>query len=206
MKSLSLSVLFGLMAVAATVLSTSCSDGKSYAEMLEDENKATNLYLAQHRVINGIPADSVFETVEDYIEDGYDESAALKMAPYYRMDDDGQIYMQVVQPGNRDDMAKSEQLIYFRFMRYNLSFYLNYDVWTGEGNAEDLTSSNASFRFGNLSYASSAQYGSGIQLPLYYLGINCEVNILIKSQYGFTSEIGNVIPYVYNIRYYKSQI
>lgn len=62
------------------------------------------------------------------------------------------------------------------------------------------------FRFGNYSLQSSAQYGSGIQLPLSYLGIDCEVNIVIKSQYGFTSEMTNVVPYLYNVRYFKSQI
>jgi len=193
-------------ALAACVSLASCSDSKSYAEMLDDENKASNYYLAQYRVVNEVPSDSVFETVEDYIASGSSDADARKMAPYYRMDEEGQIYMQVIRAGNPKDKAKSEQVIYFRFMRYNLSYYMNHDIWYGEGNAEDLTSANTSFRFGNMTYSSSSQYGSGIQLPLYYLGINSEVNILIKSQYGFSNEISDVIPFVYNVRYYKSQI
>lgn len=76
----------------------------------------------------------------------------------------------------------------------------------GEGNAADMEYNPMYFRFGNYSLQSSAQYGSGIQLPLSYLGIDCEVNIVIKSQYGFTSEMTNVVPYLYNVRYFKSQI
>ncbi|MCF0204680.1 MAG: hypothetical protein HUK12_05225, partial [Muribaculaceae bacterium] len=37
----------------------SCSNTKSYAEMLRDEQRAVNRYLAQYRVVNEIPADSV---------------------------------------------------------------------------------------------------------------------------------------------------
>ena len=35
---------------------------------------------------------------------------------------------------------------------------------------------------------------------------DCEVNLVIKSQYGIASEISNVVPYLYNVRYFKSQI
>jgi hypothetical protein len=80
------------------------------------------------------------------------------------------------------------------------------DVMTGTGNSLDMWSSPTSFRFGNTSLSSSTQYGTGVQVPLQYLGIDCEVNIVIKSQYGFTSEISNVIPYMYNLRYFKSPL
>ena len=41
---------------------------------------------------------------------------------------------------------------------------------------------------------------------MYYLGIDSEVNLVIKSQYGYTEEISNVTPYLYNVRYFRSKI
>lgn len=193
MKIINKISLIVMLCVALVVSMSSCDDSKSYAELLDDETKAVNWFLANHRVVGSIPADSVFEVGED--------------APYYRMDEDGMVYMQVLNVGNLEDKAEYDQSIYFRFMRYNLSTWssLGYQP-TGEGNADDMEYNAMSFRFGNYTLSSSSQYGSGIQLPLYYLGIDCEVNLVIKSQYGISSEISNVIPYLYNIRYFKSQI
>lgn len=169
----------------------SCSDGKSYAELLDDENKAVNVFLSNQRVVGAVPADSVFEVGEN--------------APYYKMDEDGNIYMQVLNVGDENDKVEDNQLVYFRFMRYNLSEYAQGIDPEGEGNANSLGYAD-SFRYGNYTLSSSSQYGSGIQVPLAYLGIGCEVNLVIKSQYGFSSEISNVVPYLYHIRYFKSQI
>ena len=116
------------------------------------------------------------------------------------------MYMQVLKTGDLKDKATDNQLIYFRFMRYNLNYYAGGVLPDGEGNAEDMENYYTAFRFGNYTLSSSSQYGAGLQMPLYYLGIDCEVNIVIKSQYGLTSEISNVIPYLYNVRYFKSQI
>lgn len=192
MNKLKSFVLSMVSCMAFALYFTSCDDTKSYAELLTDETKSVNRYLADQRVENEIPADSIFETGED--------------APYYRMDEDGNVYMQVVKAGNRQNMAKENQVIYFRFMRYNLIDYQTGVTLTGEGNANDMQYSPTSFRFGNYTLQSSSQWGAGIQLPLYYLGIDSEVNIVIKSQYGFTDEISSVVPYLYNIRYFKSQL
>lgn len=170
----------------------SCDDNKSYADLLEDETKAVNNFLADQEVIDEIPADSNFVVGIN--------------APYYKMDEEGDVYMQVINRGDINDKAEENQLIYFRFMRYNLNYYVSGLEMIGEGNAEDMEYLPTSFRFGNYTLQSSSQYGSGIQLPLYYLGIGCEVNLVVKSQLGFTNEISNVIPYLYNIRYFKSQI
>ena len=69
------------------LLLTACKDTKSYSELLNDEEKAVNSFLAHQKVINEIPADTVFETGSD--------------APYYKIDEDGDIYMQVIKPGDR---------------------------------------------------------------------------------------------------------
>lgn len=170
----------------------SCSKSKSYSEMLRTEEKAVNWYLSNQRVVNEVPEDSVFETGED--------------APFYRMDEDGFVYMQVVSPGSPDKKAKDDQQIYFRYLRTNVL-----DMYEGKnpqpsGNANNLQNNNASsFRFNNLEIQSSAKYGSGVQLPLRYLGLDCEVNMIIRSYYGFADETGAVQPYIFNIKYYPAQ-
>ena len=60
---------------------------------------------------------------------------------------------------------------------------------------------SASFRFNNYTLTTSSQWGSGIQMPLNFLGFNSHVRLVIKSQFGLTSEISQVIPFLYDIRY-----
>lgn len=174
------------------VTAMSCDDGKSYAELLTDETHAVNSFLANHRVQLGIPE-------YDEIETGAD-------APFYRLDEEGNVYMQVLSKGNKDMMIKDDDLVYFRFTRNSLFLY---DVATGEfpeegwGNSEDLTVGSASFRYNNYTLTSSSQWGSGLQLPLSVLGLGCRVNLVIKSQYGLSNEISQVVPfYYYDVRYF----
>lgn len=185
-----------LLAAAALFLLPSCEDTKSYAELLNDENRATNVFLADHVVVDGIPADNKFITVQDKGD----------LAPYYRLDEEGDVYMQVVSPGTPGNMATSDQLIFLRFMRYNIFNYKDGNLGAPSGNDSDLTNGSASFRFDNFQVYSSYQWGKGIQMPLKYLPIDAQVNVLIKSQSGLYSEVANVQPYLYQARYFKSQI
>lgn len=179
-----------LIPMAAAVIS-SCSSRKSYAQLLNDEDRAVNSFLANHRVINSIPADTVFETGED--------------APYYRLNEEGTLYMQVLDPGTRTDRAEYDDLIYFRFTRTNLSTLWKTGEIDLEGNDGDMTMEATSFRYQNFTLQTYAYYGSGIQEPLKYLGVDCRVNIVVKSQLGLTGEIAAVIPYLYNLRYFRAQ-
>ena len=180
-----------LLPLFAAMMSSSCSKSKSYAELLNDESYAVNSFLANYRVINSIPSDTVFEVGEN--------------APYYRLNDEGTLYMQVLDPGTRTDRAVYDELIYFRFMRTNLS-----ELWkTGEaipeGNDVDMSIEPTSFRYQNFTMSSYTTYGTGIQEPLKYLGIDCRVNLVVKSQLGLTSEISAVVPFLYNLRYFRAQ-
>ena len=177
-------------AAVAVITLTSCDDTKSYAERLADENQATNFYLSDYKVENEIPADSVFEEGPE--------------APFYRLDEEGNVYMQVLRSGDvKNNRVTDDELIYFRFTRYNLLYFYNYGEMISEGNADNMNSVSTWFRFNNTTLSSSTQYGSGIQMPLNFLGIDCEVNLIVKSQYGFTNEISSVSPYLYNLRYFK---
>lgn len=172
-------------------LHPSCSKTESYSEMLREEEHAVNWWLAQHRVAVEIPADSVFETGPD--------------APFYKLDEDGHVYMQVVNPGSDIRPAKGDK-VYSRFMRTNINNLYNGVATEPEGNAENLgLYPSASFIFGNYDLTSTLRYGEGIQQPLFYLGYDSEVNLVLKSYTGFTEDQSECIPYIMNIRYFKAQ-
>lgn len=184
-------ILTCILILGATL--TSCEEGTSYADLINDENHAVNRFLVDQKVIGSVPADSVFLCGQD--------------APYYQMDQDGNIFMKVISPGNLNDRPQPNDLVYFRFMCSNLMNYTDAAsmVWTGNAlNLDEVVPT--SFRFGNLTLQSSYIWGSGLQIPLYYLGYDCEVSIVIKSQYGPTDNVSTVQPYVYNVSYYRSQI
>ncbi len=183
-----------LMCVSAwAVCLQSCESGRSYAELLEDKKKSVNRFLLNQIVENAIPADTVFEVGPD--------------APYYQLDGEQNIYMQVLSLGD-DGKPEDDDVVYFRFLRYNLNYYQDGDYTSlpSEGNQDNLTEAPTSFRFNNYSLPSSSQWGSGIQLPLNYIPLGSEINLIVKSQYGWSSEISYVMPFLYHVRYYRSQI
>lgn len=195
--------LWMLLPITAIAVLAGCQDDKSYAELLDEENRATNFFLVNQKVVGAVPADSVFEVGIN--------------APYYQLDDDGFVFMQVLNPGTPGNMATADQLIYFRFTRYSLKNYTfdssskntngYYGTFSsGEGNSDNMNAGNYSFRFKNLSSQTSYQWGEGLQMPLLYLPIDCEVNLVVKSQMGWYDEQSYVIPYFINVRYFKSQI
>ena len=190
-KLLNQTVILGLMALA---LFTSCNDDQSYADRLNDERNAVNSYLANHRVVMSVPEDSVFEVGID--------------APYYRLDPDGNVYMQVLNAGDKEhDKAKIGEPIYFRYSRYNLAtWYADGVLNMTSGNENTMDAVPCSFNYSDYTLPSSSQWGYGLQYPLIFLGVECEVNLIIKSQYGFTSEISYVTPFLYHVRYFHSMI
>ena len=191
MKKILHNLALALLLTASAAAVSSCGDDRSYAKLLNTENANVNRFLADQHVINEVPADSVFEYGTD--------------APYYRLDEDGMLYMQVIDPGTPGNRVKDDEQIYFRFTRYNIASYDNGEFSVSEGN-DDVLNGNLSFRYNNYQIASSYDFGPGIQKPLSYLPVDCVVNIVIKSQWGMPGEMSYVTPYLYNIRYFRPKI
>lgn len=183
-----------LMGFCALMLLAACNNDESYADRLNAERNAVNAFLANHKVVMSIPKDSVFEVGEN--------------APFYRIDVDGNVYMQVLDAGDRkNDKAKTSEPIYFRYSRYNLATWYADGTWTVySGNENSMDATSCSFNYADYTLPSSSQWGYGLQFPLVFLGVECEVNLVIKSQYGFTGEISYVTPFFYHVRYFHSQI
>ena len=171
------------------VVFSSCGGRKSYAQLLNEEDHAVNAFLANHRVINSIPSDTIFETGEN--------------APYYRLNKEGTLYMQVLDPGTKGNKVEVNEQIYFRYTRWNLAAYKNGQLGTGEGN--NLALNPCWFRYGNYQIESSYTWGTGIQTPLSLLPVDCKINLVVKSELGPTSEQAEVMPYLWQLTYERRQ-
>lgn len=184
------------------MVSTGCSKGQSYSELLREEEKACNWFLANHNVALELPANPkdiiTSETLTaDNVPYGND-------APFYRMDEDGYVYMQVVKADFTEMVAEGD-LVYFRFVRQSIK-----DLYQGiqnnpGGNGDYLPNGTTSFVYKNTSLPSTTTWGTGIQMPLQYVGYNSEVNLVLKSYYGFAEEQSYCIPYIMNIKYFKPE-
>lgn len=145
--NLNLKILGATALLTAGILFSGCNDSKSYAELLTEENQAINAYLLNQKVETTLPDDGNFLTGED--------------APFYKLDEEGNVYMKVIDAGKPEWMAESDELVYFRFTRWSL---LSYNPYTNEhidgwGNSDDLGLGSASFRFGNYTLSSSSAWG-----------------------------------------------
>ncbi len=183
------SAFLSVMALTLAFLAGGCSEGKSYSELLREEERATNWYLSNQRIEISIPADSVLETGPD--------------APYYRLDKDGYVYMQVVELGDTSNMVAPGDVVYFRFMSWNIEELKDNPSLSPGGNANGGVST--SFVYGNTSLSGASNYGSGIQMPLQFVGNYSEVNLVLRSYYGFPETQSECIPYLLNIKYFKAE-
>lgn len=184
------------------VISTGCSKSQSYSELLRDEEKACNWYLSNRNVSLELPENNL-----DLITSETLNSEGLPYgddAPFYKLDEDGYVYMQIVSADFKD-MVEVGDLVYFRFVRESIKdLYEGYTVSPG-GNGDYLPNGATSFVYKNTYLSSSTTWGTGVQMPLQYVGYNSEVNLVLKSYYGFADEQSYCIPYIMNIRYFKPE-
>lgn len=178
-----------LMTLVAPAL-IGCSDSESYSNLLRAEEKATNWYLADKTIELTIPEDNNFIVGED--------------APYYKMDDDGYLYMQVVNVGDPDNRAQKNDQVYFRYRRMNIKTLYTSGSASWSGNIDDMEMSTSSFWYENYVLTESTTYGTAIQTPLKYFGYGCEVNLVMRSYYGFSADQSTCAPYALNVKYNKA--
>ena len=190
LKRLIITMFTALSMLMCSVCMTSCDDQKSYAELLDEENDAVDKFLETQKVVDKIPADSVFLVGPD--------------APYYKLDEDGYVYMQVLMNGD-EGKVKYNEVVFFRYSRINLLTWADGGDQVPSGNDNELGSAY-SFNFQNTELGSTTQYGIGVQMPLNYLEIPCKVNLVIKSKAGSNQDLTSVTPYLYTVRYYRSNI
>ncbi len=161
----------------------------TFEDMLKHEDKAIKAFLENQTVIDELPSGNTFETGSD--------------APFYKLGGTG-VYIQVISKGS--ESFNVGERVYFRFERWQLLTYFTTGKLNNSlGNFNDVSQNTAFFTFGGQE-TSTKQWGEGIQLPLKYDIGNGEVNLIIPSQQGLQTEIANVTPFLYHIRYFKSII
>lgn len=157
------------------------------ADLKKTEQRAIKAYLSKFDVVNVLPPLA--------------DIRVGSVAPFYKLDTQGTVYMQVVRMGTQP-AATDGQTIYFRYMRYNLLSYLNNGMLpAGEGNLNSATQDVTSFELGSAA-PSTTQWGIALQMPL-QLGLpaDSEVNLIVASEAGPPAEQTSVTPFLYNIRY-----
>ena len=161
-------------------------------DLKKTEQRAMKKYLSKFDVVDHLPDISDIQVGS--------------VAPFYKLNSEGTVYMQVVRMGTQP-AATIGETIYFRFMRYNLISYLSNGVLpNGEGNMNSITPSASFFELGS-DKPSTTQWGTAIPMPMLLgLPVDSEVNLVVASEAGLTSEISSVIPYLYNIRYFKTSL
>lgn len=186
-----LSKLYLLAGMLLLPMICSCEKNKSYSELLKEEEHAVNLFLADQNIVPYIPEDGNFEVGTD--------------APFYKMDENGYVYMQIIDRGDMSERPEKGERVYFRFKYRNLKDLANgyQAAWTG--NADNLELTSTSLIYGNTVITSTTSWGEGIQVPLEYVGYNSEVNLVIKSPMGLVNDQTNCIPYEYNVKYFKAE-
>lgn len=159
-------------------------------DLKKTEKRAMRKYLSKFDVIDNLPA------IND-IQVG-------SVAPFYKLTPDSTVYMQVVKKGIEPSATDGEN-IYFRYLRYNLLSYMeDGKLPIGQGNLNSLTQDVTFFTLGSEN-PNTTQWGSAIQMPILLgLPVDSEVNLVVASEAGFSSEINSVIPFLYNVRYFKS--
>lgn len=195
--------IFFIIGIASLMeISIGCSKTQSYSELLREEEKACNWYLSNQNVALELPENPKdFITTQSLNEEGepYGDNA-----PFYKMDEEGYVYMQVVR-AEFSDMVDEGDLVYFRFLRESIKDLYEGITTTLSGNTDYLPNGTASFIYKNTYLSSTTVWGTGIQTPLKYMGYNSEVNLVLKSYYGFTDEQTYCIPYIINIKYFKPE-
>ena len=182
-----------LAIVALMTAASSCQEGKSYSDLLKEEQKAVNWYLAQQKVVPYVPEDSVFETGTD--------------APFYRMNKDGSVYMRVINAGDMENRPVKGQTVYFRYTMYNIkSLYEGFTSNESNSNNMDSALGGLSLIYGNTLLPSTTEWGTGIQVPLDYLGYDCEVDLIVKSTEGRSGDISQCNPELYkSLKFFKAE-
>lgn len=184
-------ILKYIAAGALVIAFSSCKETDSYSNLLKKEEKATNWYLSNQRVSLAIPTYEDIETGEN--------------APFYKLDPDGYVYMQVIDKGDADSRPQSGDLVYFRYNRTDLRTLYKTGTDVSDGNDNDMQYASASFIYDDYTLQSTLKYGRGVQMALSNLGYNSEVNLVLRSYYGFTEDQSKCTPYLINIRYFKAE-
>ena len=204
-----------LMVVAGLgVMSQSCNNGKTYAEMKEEEREAIKRFIELNEI-----------TVIDEDQFAEQDSTTNVAANEYVLFEETGVYMQVVERGNGEALEDGRHEFLVRYLEEQImedgttdTLTLNTIPNLNGGHPDEFVltkqdnSLSASFSSGVMSSEHGSAYvPSGWLLPLNYLKVGREISgrskikLILPHSQGTSTASGQVIPCYYEITYQLSR-
>jgi len=203
-----------MMVFGLGLIFQSCNDGKTYAEMKEDEREAIKRFIE----LNDIK-------VIDEDQFAEQDSMTNVAANEYVLFEENGVYMQVVERGGGDLLEDGRHEILVRYLEerivedgtadtlslntiQNLYPHPDQFILTKEKNSLSASFSNSGAMYGT---HSSAYVPSGWLLPLNYLKVGREISnrskikLIVPHSEGTATASGQVFPCYYEITYQLSR-
>lgn len=174
-----ISYLF-LLAFLTSLLVSSCSNTKTYAELLNDEKALIKAYLSR----NNIEVVSTFPTDTPWVKNGKNVYVLTSSGLYFHM----------VNPGNTtsNDTIVLKNLIVPRFKQYTLGVIADtISNWTTIDYAYPST-----FIYGDLTESCKAFH----EAVSYMKRNETEALLIVPSSIGFNTELTSVTPMAYDLK------
>ena len=211
MKKLSIILM---MVLGIGLISQSCNNGKTYAELKEEEREAIKRYIELNNI----------KVIDEDQFEAQDSTTNVSANEYVLFDESG-IYMQIVERGNGELLEDGRHEILVRYLEEQI---------TDDGESDTLSlntipnlyahpdefiltkqdnSLSASFGTSGAMYQahSSAYVPSGWLLPLNYLKVGREISgrskikLILPHSQGTATASGQVFPCYYEITYQLSR-
>lgn len=191
-----------MLSIVCGSVFVACSDSKTYAEMLEDEQNAINQFIKDNKI--QVITASQFEASGNVTDLDKNEYVQLSNG----------VYMQIVDKGKAEaDSIKDRAVVTVRFMEYDI---MEKDTTNGNFNAPlmldvfdySITGTYASgqfrqgmmaefiYKYGN----GSKQVPEGWVTPMRFIRDKARVKLIVPSKVGHSPAMQYVTPYYYDLR------
>ena len=193
-------IFFFLSLLAFGLSFESCSNTKSYADMLDDEKAAISSFIKDHDI-------KVITQSEFYANDS---TTDLSKNEYVHLVNG--VYMQIVDKGstNAEDTVRRNDKILVRFMEYSimaadttLSNLNNPEVVDEFNYTTSGSSLSGIFTQGYMYSVYGSSVPAGWLVPLPYIRSMGHVKLIVPSKMGHSTASRDVSPYFYDIRKYQ---
>jgi len=174
-----ISYLF-FLAFLTSLLATSCSDTKTYAELLKDEKNLIEAYVKR----NNIEVVSTFPANTAWRNNGKDVYVLTTSGLYFHMVNSGDL--------SSNDTLMSKNIVVPRYKQYTLGVVADtLSNWS----TIDYTYPS-SFTYGDLTLSCKAFH----EAASYMKRNDSEAKIIVPSSIGFSSELNSVTPMGYDLK------
>ena len=163
-----------------SLLASSCSSTKTYAELLDDEKAAIKAYINR----NNIEVVSTFPTDTPWVKNGKSIYVLTSSGLYFHMVNQGDTT-------NKDTLVLKNTVVP-RFMQYTLSAVA--DTISNWSTIDYPYPSD--FTYGDLTQSCKAFH----EAASYLKRNDTEAKLIVPSSIGFSTELNSVTPMAYDLR------